>query len=79
MADGDTLSGLARVRHDLIPRTLSVEAGALATRSNIGVGGASALNALASNGVDHRTIVDRKSLLRFSGAHGLLKPVARSR
>jgi len=37
------------------------------------------LNALASNGVDHRTIVDRKSLLRFSGAHGLLKPVAKSR
>ncbi|OYX94320.1 MAG: preprotein translocase subunit YajC, partial [Novosphingobium sp. 35-62-5] len=49
VADGDTLSGLARVRHDLIPRTLSVEAGALATRSNIGAGGASALNALANN------------------------------
>lgn len=32
------------------------------------------LNALASNGIDHRTIVDRKSLLRFSGAHGLLQP-----
>jgi F420-non-reducing hydrogenase small subunit len=37
------------------------------------------LNVLASNGVDHRTVVDRKSLLRFSGAHGLLKPVAQSR
>ena len=37
------------------------------------------LNALASNGVDHRTIVDRKSLLRFSGAHGLLKPAVKSR
>lgn len=49
LADGDTLSGLARVRHDLIPRTLSVEAGALATRTNIGGGGTSALNALASN------------------------------
>lgn len=33
------------------------------------------MNALVSNGIDHRSIVDRKSLLRFSGAHGLLKPV----
>jgi F420-non-reducing hydrogenase small subunit len=33
------------------------------------------LNALASNGMDHRAVVDRKSLLRFSGAHGLLKPL----
>jgi F420-non-reducing hydrogenase small subunit len=32
------------------------------------------LNALASNGVDYRTLVDRKAMLRFSGAHGLLKP-----
>ncbi len=32
------------------------------------------MNALVSNGIDHRSIVDRKSLLRFSGAHGLLKP-----
>ena len=35
------------------------------------------LNGLASNGIDHRTIVDRRSLLRFSGAHGLLKPLGR--
>ncbi|MGD9949107.1 MAG: methyl viologen-reducing hydrogenase [Desulfobulbus sp.] len=33
------------------------------------------LNALASNGIDHRSMVDRKSLLRFSGGHGLLKPL----
>jgi len=33
------------------------------------------LGALASNGIDHRSLVDRKSLLRFSGAHGLLKPL----
>ncbi|MGE4561057.1 MAG: methyl viologen-reducing hydrogenase [Desulfobulbus sp.] len=33
------------------------------------------LNALASNGIDHRSLVDRKSLLRFSGAHGLLRPL----
>jgi F420-non-reducing hydrogenase small subunit len=30
------------------------------------------LNALASNGIDVRTIPDRHSLLRFSGAHGRL-------
>jgi len=33
------------------------------------------LTALAANGIDHRSLVDRKSLLRFSGAHGLLKPI----
>lgn len=33
------------------------------------------MNALASKGLDYRTIVDRKSLLRFSGGHGLLRPV----
>lgn len=33
------------------------------------------MNGLASNGIDHRTIVDRKSLLRFSGAHGRIKPL----
>ncbi|MDD2463536.1 MAG: methyl viologen-reducing hydrogenase [Desulfobulbus sp.] len=33
------------------------------------------LGALASNGIDYRSMLDRKSLLRFSGAHGLLKPL----
>ena len=33
------------------------------------------MNALASNGIDHRSLVDRKSLLRFCGSHGLLKPL----
>lgn len=33
------------------------------------------MNALASNGIDHRSLVDRKSLLRFCGGHGLLKPL----
>ncbi len=33
------------------------------------------LNALASNGIDFKSVVDRRSLLRFSGAHGLLRPV----
>ncbi len=32
------------------------------------------INALASNGIDWKSIVDRPSLLRFSGAHGLLRP-----
>ena len=31
-------------------------------------------NALASNGIDWKSVVDRKSLLRFSGAHGMLRP-----
>lgn len=47
--DGDTLSGLARVKHDLVPRTLSVEAGALAARTRVEGSGASTLNPLASN------------------------------
>jgi F420-non-reducing hydrogenase small subunit len=33
------------------------------------------LSALASKGIEYRGLVDRKSLLRFCGAHGLLKPV----
>jgi F420-non-reducing hydrogenase small subunit len=33
------------------------------------------MNALASNGIDFKSVIDRRSLLRFSGAHGLLKPV----
>ena len=33
------------------------------------------MNALASNGIDHHALVDRKSLLRFCGSHGLLKPL----
>ena len=32
------------------------------------------MNALASNGIDFKSVVDRRSLLRFSGAHGLLRP-----
>ncbi|HHD64647.1 MAG TPA: methyl viologen-reducing hydrogenase [Desulfobulbaceae bacterium] len=34
------------------------------------------MNALASNGIDWKSVVDRRSLLRFSGAHGLLKPLS---
>jgi F420-non-reducing hydrogenase small subunit len=33
------------------------------------------MNALASNGIDVKSVVDRRSLLRFSGAHGLLRPI----
>jgi F420-non-reducing hydrogenase small subunit len=33
------------------------------------------MNALASNGIDFKSVVDRRSLLRFSGAHGQLRPL----
>jgi len=33
------------------------------------------MNALASNGIDCNSVVDRRSLLRFSGAHGKLRPL----
>jgi len=32
------------------------------------------MNALASNGIDTKSVVDRRSMLRFSGAHGNLRP-----
>jgi len=32
------------------------------------------MNALASNGIDYKSVVDRRSMLRFSGAHGKLRP-----
>ncbi len=32
------------------------------------------MNALASNGIDTKSVVDRRSILRFSGAHGNLRP-----
>lgn len=35
------------------------------------------LNALASNGIDISSLPESVSLLRFSGGHGLLRPVAR--
>ena len=34
------------------------------------------MNALAGQGVDRRSVVDRRSLLRFCGGHGLLQPAA---
>lgn len=49
LADGDTVSGLARVKHDVIARTLSVEAGALAARTRVEASGAASLNPLASS------------------------------
>ncbi|MCW1381702.1 preprotein translocase subunit YajC [Novosphingobium sp. KCTC 2891] len=42
--DGDTISGLARVGHDLIPRTLRIEAGAMAARSRVDGGGGASLS-----------------------------------
>jgi F420-non-reducing hydrogenase small subunit len=35
------------------------------------------LNALASNGIDVKSLPERASLLRFSGAHRLLRPAAK--
>lgn len=35
------------------------------------------MNALASNGIDYKSVIDRRSVLRFSGAHGLLKPLVK--
>ncbi len=32
------------------------------------------MNAMASNGINYRSVVDRRSILRFSGAHGRLRP-----
>ena len=32
------------------------------------------MNALASNSIDFKSVVDRRSMLRFSGAHGNLRP-----
>jgi F420-non-reducing hydrogenase small subunit len=32
------------------------------------------MNAMASNGMDYKSVVDRRSILRFSGAHGRLRP-----
>jgi F420-non-reducing hydrogenase small subunit len=37
------------------------------------------LNALASNGIDISTLPESVSLLRFSGAHRLLRPAAKER
>jgi F420-non-reducing hydrogenase small subunit len=37
------------------------------------------VNALASNGIDVRSIPNRPLLLRFSGAHGRLKPISHER
>lgn len=33
------------------------------------------MNALSSNLVDYKSVIDRRSLLRFSGSHGLLRPI----
>jgi hypothetical protein len=46
--DGDTISGLARVKHDLVPRTLSLEVGGFAARTSVERSGAASLNTLAN-------------------------------
>ncbi|WP_338465891.1 preprotein translocase subunit YajC [Novosphingobium sp. ZN18A2] len=49
LADSDTVSGLARVRHDVVPRTLSIEAGGMAARTRVEASGAGTLNPVAVN------------------------------
>lgn len=46
IVSNDTISGLARVRHDLIPRQLTIEAGGLATRTRFDASGASRLGSV---------------------------------
>lgn len=49
LSDSDTVSGLARVRHDIVPRTLSIEAGGMAARTRVEASGAGTLNPVGSN------------------------------
>ncbi|NML93694.1 preprotein translocase subunit YajC [Novosphingobium olei] len=42
--DGDSISGLARIQRDLIPRTLRIEAGALASRTRVDSTGSALVN-----------------------------------
>lgn len=49
LPDSDTVSGLARVKHDIVPRTLSIEAGAMAARTRVDASGAGSLNAVAGS------------------------------
>ena len=44
LRDSDTVSGIARVRHDLVPHTLSIEAGGLAARTRVEAQGNATLN-----------------------------------
>ena len=44
VADGDTISGIARVKHDIVPGALAIEAGALAARTRVEGSGATSLN-----------------------------------
>ena len=49
IASNDTISGLARVRHDLVPRQLTIEAGGLATRTRFDSSGASRLGPVGTS------------------------------
>ncbi|WP_324827270.1 preprotein translocase subunit YajC [Qipengyuania zhejiangensis] len=54
-ADTDSLSGLARGYATVIPRVLTVEAGALANRTSVDVNGRSTISSFASNDVTTQT------------------------
>lgn len=49
IGDSDTIAGMARVSHQLVPRTLSIEAGALAARTRVEANGAASLNPISPN------------------------------
>ncbi|NMN03665.1 MULTISPECIES: preprotein translocase subunit YajC [unclassified Novosphingobium] len=49
VGDSDTISGMARVSHQLVPRTLSIEAGGLAARTRVEANGSATLNPLSVN------------------------------
>jgi len=74
-----TVAGCA---HDGIPRCISARVpcrGCFGPVRRQGNQMLDMMNALASNGLDFKSIVDRKSLLRFSGAHGHLRPLKKQR
>ena len=50
IGSNDTISGLARVRHDLIPRRLTIEAGGLATRTRFDANGAANIGSSVETG-----------------------------
>lgn len=50
IGSNDTISGLARVRHDLIPRQLTIEAGGLAARTRFEASGASSIGSSVETG-----------------------------
>lgn len=49
IGDADTISGMARVSHQLVPRTLKFDVGGLAARTRVEANGSASLNPIATN------------------------------